>query len=156
MEEEQEKLSSQSNNEEEQIECFFCKMGREQHSPTFVCHICYNDRKVSSKTETQCENNCVACKPCVTSSITAQFDLARINAFKCICGGANIKEELLEPLLGQSEMERLQRIRESRDIDQDPNAIRCPNVSCQKKVVRDGKEAKLTCELCNQESCFDC
>ena len=110
--------------------CFFCKMGREKHSPTFTCLICYTNKKESSKTETKCINNCFACRNCIESSITAQFEQARIKDFKCICGGDNFKDELIESLLSPEQVERLARLRESREIDQDPNSIRCPKADC--------------------------
>ena len=124
-------------------QCIICKKGEEDHAETFLCMICYNDQLVINKVDINCAQNCTSCSSCLTSSIVAQFDQARIKDFKCLCGGDEINESLLERYLGEDQFKKLKRLRLSRKIDTNPNMIWCPNIDCEKEIEKKGRQRKV-------------
>ena len=137
--------------------CFWCDLPEEQHRECYLCQVCYIKNDMQKKRETECGSGCHLCHACLVSHITSQFnrnsDMSRI---KCICGTGELKEEIFEANLTEKEYERCKRIRLSRKIDMNPNAIWCPNTKCEKEVVKQGKSNKLECTYCGSFACFKC
>mmetsp|Transcript_15367 Transcript_15367/g.19419 ORF Transcript_15367/g.19419 Transcript_15367/m.19419 type:complete len:150 (-) Transcript_15367:235-684(-) len=135
----------------------WCELGEEEHRASFTCIICYTRLEPEQKRETGCALKCNCCQECLHRSIIAQFnrntDMSRI---RCICQSGDIPEDVIVANVSSKEYERLKRLRLSRKIDMDPNAIWCPNLKCEKDIVKTGRANKLECTHCGKHACFKC
>mmetsp|Transcript_22478 Transcript_22478/g.26377 ORF Transcript_22478/g.26377 Transcript_22478/m.26377 type:complete len:98 (+) Transcript_22478:1064-1357(+) len=97
-----------------------------------MCNVCYVKIELEEKRLTGCSGGCICCKDCLKNNITSQFnrnsDMSRI---RCICRTGDLPEETLVAILDEKDYTRFSRLRLSRKIDLNPNAIWCPNLGCE-------------------------
>ena len=144
---------------ENTLECVWCGLEESKHSPFYLCQVCYikNEPKDEIKLDCSANTDCSCCKNCVTNQITCQFDRnTDMSRIRCICRNGDLPEQIVVANVTEKDYERLQRLRLSRKIDQNPNAIWCPNIQCEKDVVKTGTDHKIECTHCGTFACFKC